>query len=708
MSAETLTAEKLSAYFNQLVTKTETWHTKFPTEFGDLRHLQKTFQEKLNRFSKEEDILNIAIMGQVKAGKSSFLNALLFNGKPILPEAATPKTANLTRISYAEKPRLEVEFFSETDWKLVQNLANSDSNDNDTKMAKEQVAMIQQAGIDPIATIQKGSHIQETQNLDDIMAVLNDYAGNDGKYTALVKMIRLYLPLPELQGYNIIDTPGMNDPVISRTQRTKEEMANSDVVFFLSRASNFLDSSDVDLITSQLPEAGVKRLVLVAGQYDSAIEQDGYDRNSLADTEINLQKRIVERSKKEVGNIIEHKRKVGQDKIAELLTTIAEPILSSTYAHGYANWDKNNWGKGMTHNYEQLVDMADDQWNGYQFSKADWERIAGFDKLQSAYEQARKDKIVIIEQQKLGLLPEAITNLKTWQSRFKEQIEQRIDTLQSSDISQLNKKQTMYEAKIQAVVDSLGSVLEKNINNVEKTQQNTTENLADRLDDASDLQTYTGTEQIEKRRTVESGGKRFFRKVSFGLYDGREYETYYKTVEYEYASVSDAVDNLTSYTHRAKSDIERAFDRLVNPKTIKIDLKQALMNVLDTSDTSFDSVQFRNIIEQSISRIELPKLELSLGDVSSMISDRFSSSHVRDTYQLKRTLESSLEHIHDKLSREFIYQVKNVIYTLQEIKDNLATDLTKNIQAELEQLRKDLQERESTVNSYQQLLTNLK
>lgn len=708
MSAETLTAEKLSAYFNQLVTKTETWHTKFPTEFGDLRHLQKIFQEKLNRFSKEEDILNIAIMGQVKAGKSSFLNALLFNGKPILPEAATPKTANLTRISYAEKPRLEVEFFSETDWKLVQNLANSDSNDNDTKMAKEQVAMIQQAGIDPIATIQKGTHIQETQNLDDIMAVLNDYAGNDGKYTALVKMIRLYLPLPELQGYNIIDTPGMNDPVISRTQRTKEEMANSDVVFFLSRASNFLDSSDVNLITSQLPEAGVKRLVIMAGQYDSAINQDGYDRDSLAITEANIQKRQLEHSNKILAQMIEKKRKIGQDKIADLLDGIDEPIFSSTYAYGYANWSQDRWNEGMKHSYSELVDIADEQWNGYQFSKADWERIAGFDKLQSAYEQARKDKIVIIEQQKLGLLPEAITNLKTWQNQFKEQIEQRIVSLQDSDISQLNQKQAMYEAKIQAVVDSLGSVLEKTINDVEKTKQNTTENLANRLEDASDLQTYTGTEQVEKRRTIESDGKKFFRTISFGLYDGREYETYYKTVEYEYASVSDAVDNLTSYTHRAKSDIERAFDRLVNPKTIKIDLKKALMNVLDTSDTSFDAVQFRNIIEQSIARIELPKLELSLGDVSSMISDRFSSSHVRDTYQLKRTLESSLEYIHDKLNHEFVYQVNNVIDTLQNIQNNLANNLTKNIQDELDQLRKDLQERENTINSYQQLLANLK
>jgi len=30
-------------------------------------------------------------MGQVKAGKSSFLNALLFEGCEVLPVAATPK-----------------------------------------------------------------------------------------------------------------------------------------------------------------------------------------------------------------------------------------------------------------------------------------------------------------------------------------------------------------------------------------------------------------------------------------------------------------------------------------------------------------------------------------------------------------------------------------------------------------------------------------
>ena len=107
-------------------------------------------------------------------------------------------------------------------------------------------------------------------------------------------------------------------------------MANSDVVFFLSRTSNFLDTSDTHLITSQLPEAGVKRLVLVAGQYDSAIEQDGYNKNSLADTETKLQQRIIKRSQVELEKIIKSKRDIGQHRIADLLAQIGDPILSST------------------------------------------------------------------------------------------------------------------------------------------------------------------------------------------------------------------------------------------------------------------------------------------------------------------------------------------------------------------------------------------
>lgn len=409
------------------------------------------------------------------------------------------------------------------------------------------------------------------------MSVLNDYAGNDGKYTALVKMIRLYLPLQELQGYNIIDTPGMNDPVISRTQRTREEMANSDVVFFLSRASNFLDASDVDLITSQLPEAGVKRLVIMAGQYDSAINQDGYDRDSLAITEANIQKRQLEHSKKILAQMIEKKRKIGQDKIADLLANIDEPIFSSTYAYGYANWSQDKWNDGMKHSYSELVDIAEDQWDGYQFSQADWLRIGGFDKLENAYNQARSDKIAIIEQQKSGLLPEAVNNLEQWQQKFKTQVEQRIYQLENNDIQKINATQQKYEKQIQTISHNLEDIIQTILNNIHNTQNTIVNDLANNMENKQHIQTYTGTTTTTRSRTAESDVGRFFRKVSFGLIDLRETEYYDISINYEYAKVSDAVDKLVSYTHWATKTLSRTFDKLVNPQLLKLALKQALL-----------------------------------------------------------------------------------------------------------------------------------
>lgn len=102
-------------------------------EFSDfvLPKLINEFETKVDQLDKlESDILEtnrdlkIGIVGQVKAGKSSFVNALIFNGRDILPKAETPMTATLTRITYAEENEAEVTFFSQRDWEQIEKEAN--------------------------------------------------------------------------------------------------------------------------------------------------------------------------------------------------------------------------------------------------------------------------------------------------------------------------------------------------------------------------------------------------------------------------------------------------------------------------------------------------------------------------------------------------------------------------------------------------------
>ena len=76
-------------------------------------------EEQLRKeFAKGTDsarLLKIGIVGAVKAGKSSLLNSLFFDGQDILPKAATPMTAALTEITYGEECTVTVDFFTDQD-----------------------------------------------------------------------------------------------------------------------------------------------------------------------------------------------------------------------------------------------------------------------------------------------------------------------------------------------------------------------------------------------------------------------------------------------------------------------------------------------------------------------------------------------------------------------------------------------------------------
>ncbi|MFP6225572.1 dynamin family protein [Helicobacter pylori] len=73
--------------------------------------LEKTLKE-LQDTNRD---LKVGIIGRVKAGKSSLLNALIFEGVEVLPKAATPMTASLTILKYANTLSAEVEFYSQKD-----------------------------------------------------------------------------------------------------------------------------------------------------------------------------------------------------------------------------------------------------------------------------------------------------------------------------------------------------------------------------------------------------------------------------------------------------------------------------------------------------------------------------------------------------------------------------------------------------------------
>ena len=225
-------------------------------------------KDSLQDIANQERLLRIGIVGSVKAGKSTFLNSLLFDGQEVLPRAATPMTASLTFLRYTqESPSATLIYYTEKDWARIQDIATEGKrqlNDNlkeeynkatrkkmeqygtnipltedekgiirkrlysklliEVRSCIELVDKCKKSGLNVASYLGK-KEIIEFQSTDAIRGELEKYIGSGGLLTPLVRSVELNIAHEALRDIEIIDTPGLNDPVVSRSQETKKHLA---------------------------------------------------------------------------------------------------------------------------------------------------------------------------------------------------------------------------------------------------------------------------------------------------------------------------------------------------------------------------------------------------------------------------------------------------------------------------------------------------
>ncbi len=94
------------------------------------------------------------------------------------------------------------------------------------------------------------------------------------------KAVQISLNNPDLKDLEVIDTPGINDPIISREERTKALLKDCDVVFIISPSGQFLTDSDMSLFDRVSNKEGLQEIYFVASQTDSAVCSPSEVQNS--------------------------------------------------------------------------------------------------------------------------------------------------------------------------------------------------------------------------------------------------------------------------------------------------------------------------------------------------------------------------------------------------------------------------------------------
>lgn len=201
----------------------ETVEKEFNVKFDDER---KDIKEQ-KAFIDEPD-LQIAIVGTIKAGKSTFINALFEEN--IASTDVTPETASLTKFRYSTKNKLEVKFYNKAEWDELWESVKKSEEKTKTKIFRDE---FESSGAENIKNdyIGASDKIEEVSNIEELKKKVKEYTSKNSKIHYFVKELKVYLNNENMhKNVTIVDTPGLDDVVDYRSKITRDYIKRANAV----------------------------------------------------------------------------------------------------------------------------------------------------------------------------------------------------------------------------------------------------------------------------------------------------------------------------------------------------------------------------------------------------------------------------------------------------------------------------------------------
>ncbi len=236
----------------------------------------------------ERHSCRIAVIGQIKAGKSSLVNALT-KRPDLLPTDINPSTAVVTKLHFggpAERNDSALfHFFSDDEWNRIMSggragaLTMQRSAAVDGTRLQGQLEELRERAQrrlgSQFSTLLGKHHLFKsvTSNVLERYVSAGDDAeseedDDDRHYSDITKIAEVYLDGQPL-GYPavVIDTPGVNDPFLVRDEITHANLGDADIYLVVLTAQQPLSKSDLALLR-MLRGLQKERIIAVVNRVD--------------------------------------------------------------------------------------------------------------------------------------------------------------------------------------------------------------------------------------------------------------------------------------------------------------------------------------------------------------------------------------------------------------------------------------------------------
>ncbi|GAA6849027.1 hypothetical protein VN1210_09310 [Helicobacter pylori] len=318
--------------------------------------------------------------------------------------------------------------------KKAQKIAKNELN-NDTKLtaSHDQYEHMKKSGL--INPKDLETRIQ-ADSLEELNQKLYQFVGKEGKFMLYTKAVQISLNNPNLKSLEIIDTPGVNDPIVSREARTKALLKECDVVFMIIPSGHFVGADDIDLFDRVSDKEGIQRVYFVASQTDSTIvgEAEKFDRN-LKTAVINTQKILSSQLNKTMEGLIQECP--NQKEIFKNAKKNGVILTSGICYNLYQDFEnQSSWKEEHQLAWKNLKKHYPDAFDSDE-ARENLKRLSNIDAIRERLEEAAKEKENIISQRLQEYLKAQANNLSSLVANLLEELESEKDRIRRANLNKL-------------------------------------------------------------------------------------------------------------------------------------------------------------------------------------------------------------------------------------------------------------------------------
>ena len=664
-----------------------------------LKNLKISLEEK----RQEGRIFKLGIVGQMKTGKSSFLNEYLF-GEEILPTAATPMTAALTLIKYSDENKAEIEFYNRDDWSSIEennkeyekeyNKALEEAKEEAEKKGK--VLNKERFKFEDVDSILKGSHeiyknfkengldknsLGEIKTIKindkkNILEDLKEYVGSKGKYTPLVKMTTLYINDDRIKDYIIVDTPGTNDPIISRGQKTKEFLGKCDYIVFLSYSSQFLDNNDNAYIKEQLPSEGIRDILILASKFDNQLSQESVFEDADGDIKVAYEEEKRKLSRK----LNRWSEEFKKDKNPLDLSKSELEFQSTMLYRIYKNFDN------LSGTEKEIFDRLKDDYNNSTFTKELLKDLSGMSAVERKISNILLRKEEIMKNGIKDLLDGKRDSLYKILEKIRKGFEERKFELSDVGIKDVENKINNLQVKINSLSSEIKNSVRNERENFDQKLKDEISKISNTKDRYSSLQTQSRsyTEEVD----VEKG---WFSSWKFWPH------TETKTVRRNetFINIQDSIEQIISFAQDAAERIERTSERLISKNVIKRAMRDGIIDLFELEDRP----KVVSVIDNYIQNISIPEINFDVNKYRDIVLSKYGSSYSqeRDINFIEGLHNKALLTIIEDTEKSFTAVKQKLNSVLEEIEENIVNELKEGIEENLNEFKKQLENQKESI-----------